>query len=239
MWQEKCLLFIEKIQKNFKPNQIILHEVYLAKKYKDGNNFNYFTDQEEIRKVNNLLKKYYDFFKDNFPGVRVINLDDEKVYGESGHSWGCKPHNLSDDYYLEMFDYINNTLSLKMEYYKIPFSFDWKFYREDVSVNKTADILQLQTYRDIDYNTVASCSNYYDTTYGKQKEILPNLEENTKYIVNIRGFTGNLDIRIGFNFYDENNEIVYSKILSKQDNIIRIPKKYKSYRLYLRAKHKR
>ncbi|MBG9721214.1 accessory Sec system protein Asp2 [Bacillus mycoides] len=238
LWQEKCLLFIEKIKKNFKPNQIILHEVYLAKKYKDGNNFNFFANQEEIRKVNNLLKKYYDFFKDNFPGVRVINFDDEKFYGESGHSWGCKPHNLSDDYYLEMFDYINNTLSLKMEYYKIPFSFDWKFYREDVSVNKTGDILRLQTYRDIDYNTVASCSNYYDTTYGKQKEILPNLEENTKYIVDIRGFTGNLDIRIGFNFYDENNEIVYSKILSEQDNIIRIPKKYKSYRLYLRAKHK-
>lgn len=236
LWKEKCLFFIERLQMFFEPNQIILHEAYLANKYIKSKIMETFNDQQEIQKINNLLRRYYDFFKENFPGIRVINFDDTEVYGDFHHPWGCKPYNLSDEYYSRLFDYINNTLCLKMEYYKIPFNLDWKFYREDISIHKKIDKLKLKVYREMEDSTVAVYSNYYDEIYEKQNKILPSLEVNAKYIVEIKGVMRNLDIRIGFNFYDEDGIVIYSKILSQEDNIIRIPSQYKNYRLYLRGK---
>ncbi|MEJ9254744.1 DUF6270 domain-containing protein [Bacillus wiedmannii] len=236
LWKERCLLFIERLQMFFKPNQILLHEAYLANKYIKSNSMEMFNNQQEIEKINNLLRKYYDFFKEHCPGIRVINFDDTEVYGDFHHPWGCKPYNLSDEYYSRLFDYINNTLCLKMEYYKIPFNLDWKFYREDISIHKKIDKLSLKVYQEMEENTIAVCSNYYDEVYGKQYKILPHLEVNAKYIVKIKGIIGNLDIRIGFNFYDKDGVVIYSKILTQEDNIIRIPSQYKNYRLYLRGK---
>ncbi|MBE5106875.1 glycosyltransferase [Bacillus thuringiensis] len=98
-WRESCLLFIKELKKYFKPSQIVLHEAYKVNKYKKDEEFYDFPNLQQIEKENEILKGYYEFFKENYEGIQVISLNRESNYCEFYHNWGCFPHHFHEEYY--------------------------------------------------------------------------------------------------------------------------------------------
>ncbi|HEK9101202.1 hypothetical protein KFD70_04430 [Bacillus pfraonensis] len=103
IWEENCLKFIEELKKHLNPKQIILNEVQMVNSYLKENQMHLFENQDYIRKFNELLAHYHQYFKDNFPGINVIRPNDEGYfYCDAKHLWGCFPYHFNDRYYLEL-----------------------------------------------------------------------------------------------------------------------------------------
>ncbi|MCI0766660.1 DUF6270 domain-containing protein [Bacillus sp. TL12] len=119
-WYSTCLLLIDELKKLISNKKIILHEMYLAEKYKKDGGLLEFSNVEEIRKLNKILKGKYEFFKENFEGINVINIDQN--YADANHKYLLRPHLLSTSYYECLHDILCNNLTMKREQYSNPYS---------------------------------------------------------------------------------------------------------------------
>ncbi|WHY00435.1 DUF6270 domain-containing protein [Neobacillus sp. DY30] len=108
-WFNACDQFIASLQKNFKPNQIILNEVYLTEQYREQSEIKNFDEKqtEGIRETNSLLKMYYSYFKARYPSINCIQISKENNVGDLNHQWGLSPMHFVDDYYLEARQQLN------------------------------------------------------------------------------------------------------------------------------------
>lgn len=91
-WQKCCDSFIAMLQKNYKPEQIILNCLYLAENYGQEEPEHPFENRGHLRLLNQKLRTYYDYFVKHFPGIHVIDEVDPAVdfcYEYSEH--GCEP----------------------------------------------------------------------------------------------------------------------------------------------------
>lgn len=91
-WQKCCDSFIAMLQKNYKPEQIILNRLYLAENYGQEGPEYPFENREQLRRMNKKLGAYYDYFVKHYPGIHVINEVDATIdfcYEYSEH--GCEP----------------------------------------------------------------------------------------------------------------------------------------------------
>ncbi len=92
-WENACLQFIELIQSKFKAKNVILVENYLSPKMKLKNGWALSWD--EIEQTNQLLKGYYEFFKENFSQIKVIQVPEELNYTDGNSQYGKAPNYLN------------------------------------------------------------------------------------------------------------------------------------------------
>ena len=90
VWQEKFRDFIKLIKKNFNNDHIILFEFYLTRKFCSDLGEKEF-EGFDIDKVNNKLKNYYDFFKENLPGIIIMESPLEFNYTDGNSKYGYGP----------------------------------------------------------------------------------------------------------------------------------------------------
>lgn len=105
-WNEACLFLIHKLQEKFSTDHIILHKAFWMSGYKDGNLVIPFPDQDRIVRNNDLLNDCYRFFEENYPGIRILDLNGEGFYADKNHLWGLGEMHYEKDYYQRAMQYI-------------------------------------------------------------------------------------------------------------------------------------
>lgn len=106
LWKENCLVFIDRIKQVIDSKHIILHRAFWMEKYVDGEGTFEFPNLSEIRRQNELLKSYYDFFQENCPGIRLLDLNDRGFLADKNHIWGLGAMHYQTAYYEQCMDYI-------------------------------------------------------------------------------------------------------------------------------------
>ena len=97
IWEEKCNQFVNELKKRFMPSKIILVKNYLATSYSDGIDTETFQDIVKIRKINEILEGYYEYFESQLDGIIVIDYSGEKEYvTDKCYEYGCAPEHLND-----------------------------------------------------------------------------------------------------------------------------------------------
>lgn len=89
-WNDFLQLFLDRILKIYRPEQIIFHEYYCVSKYisKDGEICSYKPERLIQRKQQNaLLKKLNQMAKERLQGCHVITMP-EGVLANARHKWG-------------------------------------------------------------------------------------------------------------------------------------------------------
>lgn len=95
VWEEKMQQFVGLLESKFSYQQIILLEIYLSETYFDGREYQEFSNVQEIRQKNNLLKKIYELFLRYCPKAHHIKLNKEFQYSIYSHRYGCIPSHLN------------------------------------------------------------------------------------------------------------------------------------------------
>lgn len=101
-WKQDCLRWIEDLSAYVKPEQIILCKQFLAEKKGHGGSIveEYERELPEIRKINRRLDEYYAFFIESLPGIKVLELTDDRLcYTDLMHRYGCIPSHLNNEAY--------------------------------------------------------------------------------------------------------------------------------------------
>lgn len=101
LWKESCLSFISRIQEHFPAHRVILHKAYWMENYIKDDGVQNFPDLNLIRRHNKLLREYYNFFEDHFPGIKTIEIKRRKYLANINHRWGLYPFHYEDGYYRE------------------------------------------------------------------------------------------------------------------------------------------
>lgn len=108
VWSEKLQQFIKMLESKFSCHQIIILELYLNEIYFDGKEYKEFSNIQEIRKVNSVLKRIYELFLLYCPGAHYITVDKKLRYSSYNHRYGCIPAHLNYDGCFELADQIYN-----------------------------------------------------------------------------------------------------------------------------------
>lgn len=103
LFRSKCLEFITILRK--KKKKVVLFENFLNEKYSEFyDDFVFYKEIEAIRKMNNILKSYYDFFEESMPEAMVMraNGGEKLMFTDSNFPFGCLPENYNIGYYKYM-----------------------------------------------------------------------------------------------------------------------------------------
>lgn len=112
LWEEKCLRFIALLRRYFQPEQVVLVRTRLCETYGRTAGMQSFAQAEEIRKTNARIQGYEDFFLAQFPGVHIIETEDERLlFTDSEFPHGCYPWHINEYWYFKMADQIERQLT--------------------------------------------------------------------------------------------------------------------------------
>lgn len=95
-WQEKCMAFIACIQERYPAQRVILVRNRLCEAYGTMEQRSFYTDVDRIRKINDLLERYYDFFIAHFPGIKVVTCREELMYTDQDYVYGVFPYHMNE-----------------------------------------------------------------------------------------------------------------------------------------------
>jgi hypothetical protein len=99
LWEKKCLKFIKLLRKYFSSDRVFLIKNYLTEKFGSYERKTCFDNIEEINSVNALIKKYYNFFQDNCPGINIIDISGSDIcFTDSNFRHGRHPWHYNDEY---------------------------------------------------------------------------------------------------------------------------------------------
>lgn len=104
IWERSCDEFINLLKRLIDPHKIILVRMKLSEHYGQVGKEEIYPEVEVIRKVNDLLDSYYDYFMKQCPEAQEIaNFEDEPFYYTfSQFRHGCYPWHLSQPTYSEI-----------------------------------------------------------------------------------------------------------------------------------------
>lgn len=100
LWKKSCIIFMEKLKNKFLFSNIILLEIYYMEKYNINGVLYEYSNISQIRKINDILKVYYDYFKEKFPEIKYVNIKEtEYLYTDAKFLYGCEPYYMNEFYY--------------------------------------------------------------------------------------------------------------------------------------------
>ncbi|WP_199880786.1 DUF6270 domain-containing protein [Bacillus massiliglaciei] len=109
-----CLQFIEELKTLYKPENILLHRAFFTYEYVNKHNEKQKFDDRRTKiyiNINRLLKHYYDFFENNMPGIRTIELPEGSYYAWEEHEWGLAPMHYQNEYYERIYEEFEKTFN--------------------------------------------------------------------------------------------------------------------------------
>lgn len=96
-WQKDINIFYEQLLKYVSASNIILIENYLSEKKGNLDTQEVYENIDEIRRVNELLKKYYEYAEQNCKGITCIKAYECKnYYTDSEYEYGAVPSHLNE-----------------------------------------------------------------------------------------------------------------------------------------------
>lgn len=113
LWKDNCVKYIELLRRKFLPERVILIKNYLAENMGNENKQQAFDNLLDIRKINLLLKEYYDFFISHYSGIKVIKLNSsELLFTDINSRYGCREWYYNNKAYSDIasqiYDYMLN-----------------------------------------------------------------------------------------------------------------------------------
>ena len=76
---------------------MIVLEDYLCETHGDGLTETTFDNIEEIKKVNIILRDYYQYIKERYPQITVVDAyKDEQYVTDDKYEYGCYPYHLNE-----------------------------------------------------------------------------------------------------------------------------------------------
>lgn len=107
LWKKSALQLIEDLKGRFNPEQIILHKALWRYSYIDKNGEEQtFKEHYWIKRNNDKIDGYYEFFQENFPGIHVIDLNDQ-YHADESNKWGLSPFHYEEKYYKAFIEQLN------------------------------------------------------------------------------------------------------------------------------------
>lgn len=112
IWKDSCLEFIDYLKSHFAVDNIYLIEFYYSEIALDESNHKaYFSNTS----FNDILEKYYCFFKENFSEIQIINIPTNLCYTDSNFPHGCYPYYYNDEVYFYIAQQIKCSQERKRE----------------------------------------------------------------------------------------------------------------------------
>ena len=102
LWKAQCEKFIEKINAVSPDCKIILIELYLTEYYVSNDKKTRWKNQQYITNINDILKDYYSFVKNNAKNLIVITIPAEELYTDESIAYGCYPWNYNINLYTKL-----------------------------------------------------------------------------------------------------------------------------------------
>ena len=97
LWKSSVMEFLSRISTYLPLNHIILVKNYLSEKKGDIYSQQEFDNLEEIRRINSVLQKYYDFFVFQCPEAKVIDPSNKHLYfTDQEYEYGAIPAHLNE-----------------------------------------------------------------------------------------------------------------------------------------------
>lgn len=111
LWYSKCLEFIKLLKQRIQPERIILVRMKLTEKFGTMSQHSYFTDIFQIRRINQRLEAYYNFFEKNFDGINVVDCcNGDYFYTDENFWYGCYPWHVNDNFYIKQAEMIRKII---------------------------------------------------------------------------------------------------------------------------------
>lgn len=106
LWKDSCQRFVQLLNERYSDKTVILIKMLLADKYGEKENLKPYSD-ENIKKTNNGLQKYYEYFSQCYKDFPCLNIaDSEYFYTDKFYRHGCYPWHLNIDMYKELYTLI-------------------------------------------------------------------------------------------------------------------------------------
>lgn len=100
LWKKYCNNFITFLNNNFKNKKVILVKNKLSEKYGSYGKVENFNNEVYLKKINNILDEYYEFFEKNINDVVIVSLDNDNYkFTDINFEYGCYPYYLNNIYY--------------------------------------------------------------------------------------------------------------------------------------------
>lgn len=112
IWEKSCIKFMYLLKKHFMTNRIIIIENYLTHgiKREDGTRTKYL-NQDIIDAQNQILKRYYNFIRENFRDIKIVSLSSYMLsYTDENFQYGCYEWHMNKEAYqdlaMQIYDYL-------------------------------------------------------------------------------------------------------------------------------------
>ena len=120
-WKDAMGKYVNHILKIYSPDKIIIHETYLVDQYISKNGEIKCFSGEKLafsKKINKILKQYYDYLKQKIPDAYVISILNEGYLANENHIWGLAQVHYEDRYYQDVLKILKSII-FKEDYPKI------------------------------------------------------------------------------------------------------------------------
>ncbi|MEG0961763.1 MAG: glycosyltransferase [Lachnospiraceae bacterium] len=119
LWKEKCDILIENLKQNFDLSHVILVKSYLFEYFGSYGKEYPFENLKEIRKINEILAKYYQYFQEHAMGIQVLDANDSSdVFSDIMFKHGCFPWHANEIYYYTLSDKLGECIEKMEEHQK-------------------------------------------------------------------------------------------------------------------------
>lgn len=97
LWEQSCIHFIDKVQREYPSVKIVLIKNYLSEKVGDIYGQKEYENLKEIRAINGILEGYYRYFEDHCEGVKVVEASECNYYfTDHQYEYGAIPSHLNE-----------------------------------------------------------------------------------------------------------------------------------------------
>lgn len=111
-WLRSIDNFIKKLKKLSNGKPILMVKMVLAEKYGNKHKRIYFDTIDEIKKVNAVLNRMYDYVTDNYPDIISVSVEEfDDYYSDENFRYGCFPWHLNESVYKKIGERINEYIA--------------------------------------------------------------------------------------------------------------------------------
>lgn len=102
LWKQACEQLIALLKKCLRPEQIIMVRNRMSFVYGDLDHKQFFENEHEIRKKNQIMEAMENFFIERMPGIEIIESDSQYLFADDKFRMGCDPMYANNAWYTKV-----------------------------------------------------------------------------------------------------------------------------------------